>query len=382
MTSSRVMYSPTLTEYNFGKHHPMGPNRVRRAFELADSLGVLRDAEVTAPDPIDDDVLRLVHSRAYIEAVQSQQAQPVYGIGTEDNPLFDDMHRITREITAASVQGLRSIASGEVSRVANISGGLHHAMPSGASGFCIYNDVAVAIRALRVDWPDLRVAYVDVDAHHGDGVQEVFWDDPQVLTVSLHESPVHLFPGTGFAHEVGGRAAIGSAVNVALPPATDDGDWLRAFHAIVPQVVQAFQPDILITQHGADAHRKDPLTDLNLSLEGMATTYRALADLADRCTGGRWLAVGGGGYAMPLVVPRAWAHLIGVVAGRPIDPTTRVPETWLAPLGLEDSLTMGDGGEVAWTDFDDGFNPTSRLDQAIRATRKAVFPELGLNLME
>lgn len=382
MGSSRLMYSPALTEYSFGPEHPMGPGRVARSFDLARDLGVLDHLDLVAPTALDEAVLRLVHTPEYIAAVKAGAAQPVYGLGTADNPIFPQMHEIAAEVAAATVDALRAIADGEVDRAVNISGGLHHAMPRCMSGFCVYNDAAVAIRAVQADHPGIRIAYLDIDAHHGDGVQEIFWADPNVLTISLHESPLYLFPGTGFAHEVGGRGATGTAVNVALPQNTGDADWLRAFDAIVPPVLEAFQPDLLVSQHGADAHRKDPLTDLNLSLDAMALSYRMIADLAQRYARGKWLAVGGGGYAMPDVVPRAWAQLIATVAGRPLDPaTTPVPESWKVDLRGPGPEFLGEGCSTDFTPFSDGFDPASRLDQAIRATRRAVFPELGLDPM-
>lgn len=379
MVSSRLMYSPVLTEYSFGPDHPMGPNRVLRSYQLAEALGILDKMLLVAPGPPDEALLRLVHTPEYIAAVKSAVPQALYGVGTADNPLFPRMHEIATQVVAATVEAVQSVAEGESDRAVNISGGLHHAMPAGCSGFCVYNDAAIAIRAVQAAHPGIRIAYLDIDAHHGDGVQEVFWADPNVLTISLHESPLYLFPGTGFAHEVGGRDAMGTAVNVALPVNTGDADWLRAFEAIVPPVLEAYKADLLISQHGADAHRLDPLTDLQLSLDGMALSYRMIADLAERYAGGRWVALGGGGYAMPSVVPRAWTHLIATVAGDPVDPSTPVPDAWNEPLGEAGPETMGEGAEVTFSSFEDGFDPASRLDQAIRATRRAVFPELGLD---
>ena len=182
--------------------------------------------------------------------------------------------------------------------------------PTAASGFCVYNDAAVAIAWALAAGAE-RVAYVDVDVHHGDGVEAAFWDDPRVLTISLHESGRYLFPGTGSPNDVGGPGAEGRAVNVALPPGTGDDGWLRAFHAVVPPLLERFDPQLLVTQHGCDSHALDPLAHLELSVDGQRATYAALHDLAHRYAGGRWVALGGGGYALVQVVPRAWAHLVG-----------------------------------------------------------------------
>lgn len=375
---ARLIHSDALTRYDYGAGHPMGPGRVRGAVELARQLGVLDHLDVVEGPGADDALVRLVHSDDYIEAVRSDRVQTHYGIGTPDNPLVIGMHEVAARVTAATVEAARSVWQGETKRAANISGGLHHAMPSAMSGFCCYNDCAVAIRWLQ-EQGVRRIAYLDIDAHHGDGVQDIFYADPNVLTISLHESPIHLFPGTGYASETGAKGAEGSAVNVALPPDVTDSGWLRAFEAIVPPALQAFQPDILVSQHGCDAHADDPLTDLQLSVDGMAKAYQMIADLADEHCQGRWVATGGGGYAVDTVVPRAWAHLLGVLAGHPIPVGTPTPREWRDAMGDGAPSHMGDGVDTHFDPVDWGLNPSSRVDQAIIATRRAVFPELGLD---
>jgi acetoin utilization protein AcuC len=272
--------------------------------------------------------------------------------------------------------------SGESLHSASISGGLHHAMPDRASGFCIYNDVAVGIRSL-LDQGAQRVAYVDVDVHHGDGVEKVFWNDPRVLTISLHETGQMLFPGTGFADDTGGPDAPGTAVNVALPPGTGDGGWLRAFHAVVPALLREFAPEVLVTQHGCDSHAEDPLAHLMLSVDGQRAAYLALHDLAHEVSDGRWVVTGGGGYALVDVVPRAWSHLLGVVAGSPVDVDTPTPEAWRAyvreRLGTEAPRRMTDGRRPEFRDWRQGYDPDTWLDREVNATRTAVFPLHGLD---
>lgn len=375
---ARLVHSDELSRYDFGTGHPMGPGRVRLAVELARQLGVLDQLEVIEPPASDDDLVRLVHTEDYIEAVKADRVNTKYGIGTADNPLVVGMHEIAARVCAGTVEAARQVWTGQALRAANLSGGLHHAMPSATSGFCVYNDCAVAIRWLQQQGAQ-RILYLDVDAHHGDGVQSIMYNDPDVLTISLHESPIHLFPGTGFASETGGKDAPGSAVNVALPPGIDDAGWLRAFEAVVPPLVEEFQPDILISQHGCDSHRLDPLTDLSLSVEGQRRSYELIAELADRYAGGRWVATGGGGYALDSVVPRAWAHLLAILAGQPIDPTTPTPQAWRDLVGETAPSTMGDGADPSFESISQGYNPSSRVDQAIIATRRAVFPEFGLD---
>ncbi|MDQ2739310.1 MAG: acetoin utilization protein AcuC, partial [Actinomycetota bacterium] len=250
-----------------------------------------------------------------------------------------------------------------------------------ASGFCVYNDAALAIAALLAAGVG-RVAYVDVDVHHGDGVQAAFYDDPRVLTVSIHESPLTLWPGTGWPVEIGSGAAAGTSVNIPVPAGTSDAGWLRAFTAVVPSVVQAFRPDVLVTQHGADSHREDPLADLNLSVDGQLASYRALRELAERAAGGRWLALGGGGYSLVRVVPRAWTHLLATVVGRDLDPATSLPGRWLdlaaaARPGLQLPDRMTDDAPTAF-DVWDG-HVEAPVDTSIAEVRRLIFPLHGLD---
>jgi acetoin utilization protein AcuC len=374
----RLVHSDELTKYDFGNGHPMAPGRVRNAISLAEQLGILDRLDVVAPPAVDLGLLRSVHTADYIDAVVRGEPDDHYGLGTSDNPVFPGMHDVSATVAMATVEAARAVWSGAALRASNISGGLHHAMPDRTSGFCVYNDLAIAIQWL-LDAGCSRIAYVDVDVHHGDGVQAIFYDDPRVMTISLHETPVCLFPGTGFPAETGGPGAEGSAVNIALPPGTGDAGWLRAFHAIVPAVIRAHRPEILITQHGCDSHEHDPLADLELSLDGQRESYLALADLADQHTGGRWVSTGGGGYAVLDVVPRAWAHLLAIVSGLPIAPGTLIPQAWRQQIGEYAPLSMTDHADTAHRSWEAGYSPGDPVDRAILATRKAVFPELGLD---
>lgn len=256
-------------------------------------------------------------------------------------------------------------------------------MPATASGFCVYNDAAVAIAWLLADGVR-RVAYVDLDAHHGDGVEAAFYYDARVLTVSLHESGYTAFPGTGFPKESGHGAAEGTAVNVALPPGTGDAGWLRAFHAVVPPLVRAFEPQILLTQLGCDTHRLDPMAQLNLTVDAHRHSYAALHQLAHEVAGGRWVAVGGGGYEIVQVVPRSWTHLLAEITGSPLDPDMATPDGWLQLVqgrtGQEGSMRLTDGTEPTYQTWDAGEGePNDPVDRAIAASRRAVFPEHGLD---
>ncbi|MET0423741.1 MAG: acetoin utilization protein AcuC, partial [Actinoplanes sp.] len=339
---------------------------------------------VTAEPATEVDLTR-VHRADYLQAVRLAPIDPFFtgwGLNTPDNPVFEGMHEASARICGASIAAVEAVWHGVTTRAVNVSGGLHHALAARAAGFCVYNDPAVAIARL-LDQGAQRIAYLDVDVHHGDGVQAAFYHDPRVLTVSLHESPLTLFPGTGFADEVGGPGAEGTSVNVPLPPGVGDAAWLRAFHAIVPSVVRAFAPEIIISQCGADSHRLDPLADLRLSVDGQRAAYLAMRDLADEVCDGRWVALGGGGYALVEVVPRAWTHLLAVATGDPLDPATRTPATWrkLAAErcpGVDAPDTMTDGTEPPIERWQPGTTPDP-VDRAILETRMAVFPLHGLD---
>lgn len=384
-----VVWDERLAAYNFGLGHPLAPIRVELAMQLIRDFGLLDQPnvhELGAVHAADEDLLR-VHSAEYLAAVrragESGDADLEHGLGTPDDPCFLDMHDASALVVGASLAAVQAVWDGSSDHAINLAGGLHHAMREAASGFCVYNDVAASI-AWALDHDAERVAYVDVDVHHGDGVERIFWDDPRVLTISLHESPRTLFPGTGYPQDVGGKGAEGSAVNVALPPGTGDDGWLRAFDAVVPQLVAQFRPQLLVTQHGCDTHALDPLANLALTVDGQRASYARLHELAHQHTGGRWLAVGGGGYEHVLVVPRAWTHLVAEVVGRPIAPETAVPASWTAHvkerLGRVAPALMSDGRTPRPRAWAAGHAPdVDALDRAIDASRRAVFPLHGLD---
>jgi len=389
MEALRLLWDDGYLRYDFGPTHPMAPIRLELALRLMRDLDLL-DAPgvaVTRPEPAGDELLRTVHTPEFVDAVKAASgagARPdlAHGLGTDDVPVFEGMHAATALIAGGSVAGALAVWGGQAEHAVNFAGGLHHAMPARASGFCVYNDAAMAIRALRAAGAG-RVAYVDVDVHHGDGVERIFWDDPDVLTISLHETGRVLFPGTGHAADVGGGDAMGCAVNVAFPPGTGDAGWLRAFHAVVPALVRAFAPDVLVTQHGCDSHVLDPLAHMALSLDAQRASYAALHELAHAFAGGRWLALGGGGYEVVDVVPRAWAHLVAIAEHRPLDPATPVPPGWSEyvreRVGRPGPGRMTDGVDEEVVPWSRGHDPGDAVDRAVMATRRAVFPLHGLD---
>jgi acetoin utilization protein AcuC len=377
-----VVWDEALLGYDLGGWHPLNPIRLDLTIRLARSLGVLEGVQLLAPTLATDDELRTVHSADYLTAVkQARRGYVGHGLGTPDNPIFARMHEASALVAGGSLLAAEEILSGRVARAANIAGGLHHAMRGRAAGFCVYNDCALAIRRL-LDGGVSRVAYVDIDVHHGDGVQEAFVDDARVLTISLHQHPATLFPGTGRSTDIGCAGAEGSAVNVPLPPGTGDEGWLRAFHAVVPALLRAFEPEVLVTQHGADTHAEDPLASLELSVDGQRAAHRALAELAESTAGGRWLALGGGGYSLFRVVPRSWTHLLATVLHREVHPDTAVPSDWASyaatvARGVQLPVSMTDGVELQWTPWDGSAD--TELDRAIQETRRAVYPLHGLD---
>jgi acetoin utilization protein AcuC len=384
-----VAWDGRLAAYDFGAGHPMAPARVELTIELARAFGLFAEAGVSVESPVvaTDAELELVHDRRYIAGVRlAGEPEPDpsvldFGLGTEDDPVFVGMHDASALVAGATLAAARAVWTGAAQHGVSIAGGLHHAMRASASGFCVYNDPAIAIAWLLGQGAG-RVAYVDVDVHHGDGVQAAFYDDPRVLTISLHQHPAALWPGTGLPSETGGPGALGSAVNVALPTGTGDAGWLRAFHAVVPPLLRAFRPAILVSQHGCDTHRLDPLAGLRLSIDAQRAAGAAIHALAHQVAGGRWLLTGGGGYDLLQVVPRTWAHLLAEAAGHPIDPGASIPAAWRehASHGTDRLAPefMTEGAPAGYADFESGYDPAAPLDQAIMATRAAVFPEHGM----
>jgi len=320
----------------FGGDHPTDARRHQLAVALMRAAGILDApgvALVPGPPPMDDAGLARVFTPAFIRAVRRYSRTPVlaaapearqWGIGG-DNNAYHGMHEESARACAACARAAEAVASGEALRALVPSGGAHHGGANSAQGFGIYNETAIAVRVLR-DAGLARVAYVDLDVHHGNGTQWIFYDDPTVLTVSVHESGRHLFPGSGFAAETGGAAAPGSAVNVPLPPFAGDDAYRRAVEEVVLPVVRAFRPDAIVAQCGVDHHHGDPLAHMLTTMPLLPWLWRTLRGLADEVCGGRLVALGGGGYDPFTAPPRAWALLAAELAGVEVhDP---LPEAW------------------------------------------------------
>jgi acetoin utilization protein AcuC len=389
--SLHVVWDEALAAYDFGPGHPLAPVRVELTMALARAMGVFDTPGVSTavPQPAGEELLELVHDGSYIAAVrragETAGPDPRFGLGTPDNPVFGGMHDASALVVGATVAAAEAVWTAPprtVVHAANMAGGLHHAMRDSASGFCVYNDPAIAIAWLLGQGAS-RIAYVDLDVHHGDGVQTAFYADPRVLTISLHEHPRTLFPGTGVPSETGSGAGEGYAVNVALPAGTGDAGWLRAFDAIVPPLLREFRPQLLISQHGCDSHRLDPLAHLELSVDAMQVAYTAVHRLAHETAGGRWVLTGGGGYALVQVVPRAWTHVLAEASGRPVEPGAETPQAWRdyarSRTGEHAPEWMTDWEPATYTPFGHGYDPADPVDRSIMATRVAVFPVHGLD---
>ena len=326
-----------LAGYDLGTDHPLAPINRELAIDLIRMYGMLDRSDVTVlvPGPGDEELISRVHTPAYMAQVRRYSAQPALAHAFEagmwglaaggDTPAFAGMHEAAVAVCGASVTAALEVWEGRATRVFSAAGGLHHAFANKANGFCIYNDAAVAIRAL-LDAGAERVAYVDVDVHHGDGTQFIFYDDPRVLTCSVHESGRYLFPGTGALDERGVGTGVGTSVNIPLPAFSGDGPYMRAIEDVIVPVVRDFEPDIIVTQDGVDPHHQDPLAHLQVRMATFPRLWRVLHDTADEVTDGRWIALGGGGYNVD-VLPRAWALLFAEMTGAALPDA--IPAAWL-----------------------------------------------------
>ena len=328
-----VVYGPANLDYAFGLGHPFTPRRFGPGIDLLRELGANPDA-FAPPEPVPDDVLATVHTAPFLASIHRLAEYPELAaheaVTDGDTPPFYGMDQAAASVVGGTVGAMERILAGERTHAFHPGGGLHHAFPGRATGFCVFNDLAIAIRRARDEGH--RVLYLDVDAHHGDGVESIFWNDPMVQTVSFHESGLSLFPGTGWVEDCGGHDARGSAVNIPLELGTSDGSWLEAIELVAPVVAAAFRPTLLVTQNGCDSHALDPLANLHISTRAMSRVARLFDELAHRHTGGRWLATGGGGYDVYRVVPRAWALVWLAQAHREVPGSTprRWQERWAA----------------------------------------------------
>ncbi|MCZ8511382.1 acetoin utilization protein AcuC [Paenibacillus filicis] len=339
------IYNEKQTAYRFNDTHPFNQQRLVLTADLLRAAGALPEEAISDPVSADEAKLLAVHSAEYVAAVKAlSEASPAedwlrraeqYGLDTEDTPCFPGMHEATAAIVGGSLLAVDEVMTGKALHALHLGGGLHHAMPSKGAGFCVYNDAAVAIEHAKRTY-GVRILYIDTDVHHGDGVQWSFYTDPDVCTFSIHETGKYLFPGTGGVAERGAGEGFGTTVNVPLEPYTEDESWLECFKDVLSRTAAQFKPDLIVSQHGCDAHAFDPLAHIHCSMEIYREMPRFIHRLAHQYCKGRWVALGGGGYDIWRVVPRAWGLLWLEMSDHPIirelelQPGLRLPEAWLA----------------------------------------------------
>lgn len=336
------IYTDAYLDYDYGPTHPLRIKRLKLTYELIKAYGLLNLPSVQFLPTLKAEEKNgaIFHSQEYLNILRQANEgflpgdAYVYGLGPGDNPIFPGLLNWSLLVTGATLQAVDFVADGKGEIAFNIAGGLHHAMRSRASGFCYLNDPVIGI--MRLLSRGKRVAYIDIDAHHGDGVQKAFYETKQVLTISLHETGYTLFPGTGFEYEIGEGEGEGYSVNLPFPPFTGDEVYLWAFEEVVPELIHAFQPDVVVTQLGVDTFYDDPLTNLHLSILGYEKVLKRIKDLAPR-----WVALGGGGYNISNVA-RAWTLAWAVMNG--IELKEGLPESYFKEamrMGIEEKELRG-----------------------------------------
>lgn len=322
-----LVWDERFLDYNFGPQHPLRPIRVKLTYELIRSNGILQQesVEITKPRPATREEVLLFHEDDYVRLVEQYSKRGSGTLDMGDTPAFKGCYEATSLVVGASIVAADSVMNGRLSHAFNPSGGLHHAHPERASGFCIFNDPAVVIAHLKSKYNMKRIVYLDIDAHHGDGVMYGYYDDPTVLDIDFHETGKFLFPGTGFPDEIGSGTAKGLKLNIPLPPSTGDEAYLEAFRQIVPDALRKFRPEIILMQCGADGHLNDRLAHLRLTTNAYEEVVRQMHELAHELCNGKILLFGGGGYTLSNV-PRVWTVAFSTLAG--VNPTDEIPPDW------------------------------------------------------
>ncbi|MFD1927090.1 acetoin utilization protein AcuC [Sporosarcina siberiensis] len=328
------IYSKEQLDYSFSESHPFNQKRITLTLDLLTKLGAIKESDILPPRMATDEELLLAHDSKFIQIVKqagkghiNKEVSEIYGIGTEDTPIFPNMHEASAMLVGGTLTAVDEVMQGHSKYAVNLGGGLHHGFKGKASGFCVYNDSSVAIKYLQKKY-GARVLYIDTDAHHGDGVQWSFYDDPTVCTLSIHETGRYLFPGTGKITERGNGPGYGTSFNFPIDAFTEDESFLHIYITAIEEIAEHFKPDVILTQNGADAHYFDPLTHLYGTMNIFEQIPRIARDIADKYCNGRWIAVGGGGYDIWRVVPRAWAHIWLAMKGQEA-PSGLLPEEWL-----------------------------------------------------
>ncbi|TDL77500.1 acetoin utilization protein AcuC [Rhodococcus qingshengii] len=373
------VFSEELLNYKFNSNHPFNQFRLKLTVDLLHRLKALDNHQIVPPRMATEEELALVHDPSYIDAVKMaghgqlpQHVAENYGIGTEDTPIFPKMHEASALLVGGTLTAVDQVMTGQAVHALHLGGGLHHGFRGKASGFCIYNDSSVAIKYLQNKY-NARVLYVDTDAHHGDGVQWSFYDDPDVCTLSIHETGRYLFPGTGNVNERGQGKGYGYSFNIPVDAFTEDESWLDAYTQSLREVAEFFEPDVILTQNGADSHYYDPLTHLSATMKIYREIPKLAHEIAHQYCGGKWIAVGGGGYDIWRVVPRAWA-LVWMGMTENSNCYGSLPQDWLdywqekAPVNLP----------INWNDPEGMYKPIPRkaeiTEKNLLTLEKALYP--------
>jgi acetoin utilization protein AcuC len=376
------IYNEHEADYRFNDSHPFNQHRLLLTVDLLRKAGALPDSAIQQPRAASDEELLRVHTSAYIDAVKalslpvpeerSVQEAARFGLDTDDTPYFAGMHGITATVVGGSIAAAELVMSGAAPHALHLGGGLHHSLQSRGAGFCVYNDASAAIAHLKERY-GARVLYLDTDVHHGDGVQWSFYADPQVCTLSIHETGKYLFPGTGAVSERGEGDAFGTSINIPVEPYTEDDSWLECFGEVFTSAISRFQPDIIVSQHGCDAHAYDPLAHVHCSMSVYKAMPELIHNLAHQWCEGRWVALGGGGYDIWRVVPRAWSLLWLIMSDQALikqldaEPQLELPQAWLNAWQSKSPLQL----PTTWLDPSDAWEPIPRR-QAITEKNRQV----------
>lgn len=367
------IYSPEQLDYKFSETHPFNQKRLQLTMDLLKQINALQPEQIKTARVATDEELLLGHDAAYIDIVKRaghgelrNGEGEVYGIGTEDTPIFKNMHEASAMFVGGTLTACDYVMQGKTNHALNLGGGLHHGFHGKASGFCIYNDSTVAIKYMQKKY-DARVLYIDTDAHHGDGVQWSFYDDPNVCTLSIHETGRYLFPGTGAVTERGNGEGYGTSFNIPLDAFTEDGSFLEVYETAIREVIAHFKPDVILTQNGADAHYFDPLTHLYSTIKTYEVIPKIAHELAHEFCEGRWIAVGGGGYDIWRVVPRAWSMVWLAMTNQQV-PTGAIPQEWLDNWQKEAPVTL----IPTWEDPEDLYEPIPRKEEITEKNQQTL----------
>jgi acetoin utilization protein AcuC len=381
MTHDSVfIFSEEQLKYKFNSHHPFNQLRLKITLDLLKQLNAIDNHQLIHPRKATDEELQLIHDPSYIHAVKlaglgqlSAEKAESYGLGTDDTPIFPNMHEASSWLVGGTLTAVDYVMTGKAKHALNLGGGLHHGFKGKASGFCIYNDSSVAIKYLQEKY-HARVLYVDTDAHHGDGVQWSFYDDPDVCTLSIHETGRYLFPGTGNVNERGQGKGYGYSFNIPVDAFTEDESWLEAYTTSLSEVAAFFKPDVIVTQNGADSHYLDPLTHLSATMNIYREIPKVAHLIAHQYCEGRWIAVGGGGYDIWRVVPRAWSLLWLEMTDNLAPLNHPLPTEWIQAWQSKASVPLPN----QWVDPSDLYPPIPRkaeiTEKNAQTVEKALYP--------